>query len=56
LLKKPDAVALAVAILALAAAGLLLVWLQRDQPADRAVIEALAGPQSASQPPPSARK
>jgi hypothetical protein len=50
-LKKPDAVAMAVAILALAAAGLLLLWLQRDQPPDRALVEALAGPQAASKPP-----
>jgi len=48
---KRDVIALGVAILALVAAGLLLVWLQRDQPAAPAVVEALAGPQPASKPP-----
>lgn len=48
---KRDVIAISVAILALAGAALLLLWLQRDQPVERAVVEALAGPQPASNPP-----
>lgn len=48
---KPDAIVMGVVILALAAAGLLAVWLQRADPVERAVVEALAGPQPVSAPP-----
>jgi hypothetical protein len=48
---KRDVIVMSVAILALAAAALLLVWLQPDESAGRAMVEALAGPQPTSKPP-----
>jgi hypothetical protein len=48
---KRDAAVIGVVILALAAAGLLLAWLQQDESPQREVVEALAGPQPASEPP-----
>ena len=48
---KRDAAVIGVVILALAATGLLVHWLQQDEPPQRAVVEALAGPQPASEPP-----
>ena len=45
---KRDGIVIGAVVLALAVAGLLVLWLQRDEPPDRAVVEALAGPQPAS--------
>jgi hypothetical protein len=48
---KPELIAVAVAILAISA-GVLLLWPQKiDAPQGAAVVEALAGPQPASEPP-----
>ena len=46
---KRDAVVIGVVVLALAAAGLLILWLQQDEPPHPAVVEALAGPQPSAQ-------
>ena len=46
---KRDAAVIGVVILALAAAGLLVLWLEQDEPPQRAVVEALAGPQPSAQ-------
>jgi hypothetical protein len=47
---KPEVILIGIVLLALAAAGLFVVWLHRAEPLQRAVVEALAGPQPASKP------
>jgi len=48
---KRDAIVIGVVILGLAAVALLVLSLQQDEPPQRAVVEALAGPQPTSEPP-----
>lgn len=48
---KPDAIAIGAVLIAVAATALLVIWLQRDDTLDRAMIQGLAGPQPASAPP-----
>ena len=47
---KPDAIVIGAVLVAVTAA-LLVIWLQRDDPLDRAIVQGLAGPQPASTPP-----
>jgi hypothetical protein len=48
---KRDGIVIGAVVLVLAAGGLLALWLQRDEPAQRPVVEALGGPQPAWKPP-----
>lgn len=48
---KPDAIVIGAVLVAVTAAALLVIWLQRDDPLDRAIVQGLAGPQPASAPP-----
>jgi len=48
---KPDAIVIGAVLIAVAATALLVIWLQRDDTLDRAMIQGLAGPQPASAPP-----
>jgi hypothetical protein len=46
-----DAIVIGIVLLALAATALLVLWLQQDEPPQRPVVEALAGPQPEYRPP-----
>lgn len=48
---KPDAIVIGAVLIAVAATALLVIWLQRDDTLDRAMVQGLAGPQPASAPP-----
>jgi OOP family OmpA-OmpF porin len=48
---KPDAIVIGAVVLAVSATALFVLWLQSEDPVNRAIVQGLAGPQPASAPP-----